>query len=113
MPGGDQTGPEGMGPLTGRQLGDCADNDAPRFASAALGRGWGWRRGRSGRRGPQGRQSFRTGLFGRARRFGPAHLFGRSFRLTQEQEVESLKDEAAWLKEQLDVVSQRLEEIKE
>ncbi len=107
MPGGDQTGPEGMGPLTGRQLGDCADNDAPRSASAALGRGWGWRRGLSGWRGPRGRRNFRVGRFGFARRFG------RGFRLTQEQEVESLKDEAAWLKEQLDVVSQRLEEIKE
>jgi hypothetical protein len=101
MPGGDQTGPEGMGPLTGRQLGDCADNDAPRSASAAPGRGWGWRRG------PRGRRHFRAGRFGFARRFG------RSFRLTQEQEVASLKDKAAWLKEQLDVVSQRLEEIKE
>jgi hypothetical protein len=113
MPGGDQTGPEGMGPMTGRQMGDCADSDAPRSASAAPGRGWwGWRRGRRGGRGPWGRRGFRVGPFGRGRRFWHSGPFP-GFRLTQEQEVESLKDEAEWLKEQLDAVNQRLEEIKQ
>ena len=100
MPGGDQTGPEGMGPMTGWQMGDCADSDASGPAGVPIGRAWGRRRGRSGRRHRRRRPGFRA-------------LFGRRFRLTQEQEIEVLKDEAGWLKEQLDAVNQRLEKIKE
>jgi hypothetical protein len=33
--------------------------------------------------------------------------------VTQEQEVASLKDEAEWLKEQLDAVNQRLDKLQE
>jgi uncharacterized protein DUF5320 len=32
MPGGDGTGPMGMGPMTGRAAGYCAGNGAPGFA---------------------------------------------------------------------------------
>lgn len=112
MPGGDQTGPEGMGPMTGRQMGDCADSGAQGPAGVPMGRAWGWRRGRGERRHRHMRPGFGP-RFGRAHLFGHAHLFGRSFRLTQEQEVEVLKDEAEWLKEQLDAVNQRLEKMQE
>lgn len=113
MPGGDRTGPEGMGPMTGRQMGDCADSGVPRSASAAPGRGWwGWGRGRRGGRGPWGR-GFGAGPWGRGRRFWHSGSFGRGFGVTQEQEVASLKDEAEWLKEQLDAVNQRLDKLQE
>ncbi len=51
MPGGDRTGPMGMGPMTGRGAGYCAGFTAPGFANlrgrgAGLGRGRGfWCRG--------------------------------------------------------------------
>jgi hypothetical protein len=55
MPGRDRSGPEGMGPLTGRQMGYCGDNPTPYYGR---GRGFyrlgmafrhGWRRwGRPG-----------------------------------------------------------------
>ena len=61
MPGGNRTGPAGMGPRTGRGLGYCNGYDTPGFINApgmGLGRGWGggmgygrglaWRRGRGG-----------------------------------------------------------------
>jgi hypothetical protein len=46
MPGGDGTGPMGMGPMTGRAAGYCAGINMPGFANAVfgysgLGRGFG------------------------------------------------------------------------
>jgi hypothetical protein len=52
MPGGDRTGPRGLGAMTGRGLGYCADYDTPGYTKGpgmGLGRGWG--RGRGGFRG--------------------------------------------------------------
>ena len=59
MPGGDQTGPSGRGPMTGRAVGYCAGYSEPGFArigpgyGRGFGRGWGrgfnrgyWGRGR-------------------------------------------------------------------
>ena len=46
MPGGDRTGPIGMGPMTGRGAGFCAGSGAPGFADPAPGRGFGMGRGR-------------------------------------------------------------------
>ena len=42
MPNRDKTGPEGKGPKTGRQMGDC--KDAKPIAGRGLGRGRGLRR---------------------------------------------------------------------
>lgn len=43
MPGGDQTGPQGGGPRTGRGRGDCTGMEQPRFFGGGFGRGRGWR----------------------------------------------------------------------
>lgn len=57
MPGGDGTGPLGMGPMTGRGAGYCAGNDVPGYANAipggfgGRGRGMGFGRGRGFGRG--------------------------------------------------------------
>lgn len=45
MPRGDRTGPEGVGPMTGRQLGYCAGNNRPGFMESNRGRGRGNNRG--------------------------------------------------------------------
>ena len=47
MPNRDRTGPEGKGPRTGRQLGDCEDAKPV----AGRGRGLGQGRGLANRRG--------------------------------------------------------------
>ena len=39
MPGGDGTGPRGMGPMTGRAAGFCAGFNMPGSANPTLGRG--------------------------------------------------------------------------
>ena len=58
MPRGDRTGPQGMGPMTGRAAGYCAGYDAPGYTDPAPGRGYGrgmaWRRGGRGRGWQQG-----------------------------------------------------------
>lgn len=41
MPGGDRTGPRGMGPGTGRAAGFCAGAGRPGFMSPRPGRGFG------------------------------------------------------------------------
>ena len=44
MPGRDRTGPSGSGPMTGRRMGFCADNDNQYFSN----RGLGYQRGNKG-----------------------------------------------------------------
>ena len=55
MPGGDGTGPAGMGPMTGRAAGFCAGYPVPGFMNPIPGgfggRGFGWGRGRGWGRG--------------------------------------------------------------
>jgi uncharacterized protein DUF5320 len=49
MPRGDRSGPNGMGPMTGRAAGFCSGFDMPGFMNPMGGRGMG--RGRGGGRG--------------------------------------------------------------
>jgi len=49
MPGGDGTGPQGLGPRTGRAAGYCAQYPVPGYANPNLGRGF-YRGGGRGRR---------------------------------------------------------------
>ena len=44
MPGRDRTGPSGFGPMTGRRMGFCADNDNLNYSN----RGLGYQRGNRG-----------------------------------------------------------------
>ncbi len=51
MPSGNRKGPEGAGPMTGRQLGYCAGYDEPGFVKDVPGRGMGRGYGRGMGRG--------------------------------------------------------------
>lgn len=51
MPGGDRTGPMGMGPMTGRAAGFCAGYPVPGYMNPGFGRGWGRGFGRGFGRG--------------------------------------------------------------
>ena len=70
MPGGDGTGPMGLGPMTGRAAGFCAGYGMPGYMNPVPGRGVGWGRGRGffgrGRGGGCGRRNwfYATGLTG-------------------------------------------------
>ena len=113
MPGGDRSGPMGMGPMTGRAAGYCAGYDVPGYMNAIPGRGFGggWGRGWRWRH-----WAYATGLPGWARGYAPAWgappAYGPWAPLSREQQTESLKTQAEWLKEQLDAVNQRIEELR-
>ena len=128
MPAGDGTGPMGMGPMTGRGAGYCAGYGVPGYASPVRGRGFGMGWGRGGGWGGGGGRGrgwrnmyYATGLPGWAR-FGyapawgppPAAAYGPyAAPPMPEQEVEFLKTQAGWLKEQLDAIGQRITELEQ
>jgi hypothetical protein len=122
MPAGDGTGPMGMGPMTGRGAGYCGGYDAPGWANAVPGRGFGlgW-----GSRGGWGRGLrhrnwyYVTGIPGWARSghapaWGAPPAWGYGLYTaapSREQETEFLRQQAGWLKQQLDTIGQRIEEL--
>ena len=129
MPAGDGTGPAGRGPGTGRGMGYCGGYDAPGWANPGPGRvfyGRGGRGIRGGRWGGYGagrgggwgwrHQYYATGL-PRWERWGPppAAAYGAPYGApsespSQAQEVAMLRNEAEWLKEQLDAINKRMDE---
>jgi hypothetical protein len=122
MPRGDRTGPWGQGPMTGRGVGYCAGYDAPGYANPASGWGYGraWGRGRFAGpgygRGGGGRgwrhQFYATGVPGWAR-YGYGPSWGVPTPPTRDQEMESLRREAEWLKQELDAINQRVADLSE
>lgn len=116
MPGGDRTGPMGMGPMTGRAAGYCAGYTVPGYMNAVPGRGFGMGFGRGGGwgRGHRWRNWYHaTGQPGWAR-FGPAPGWSAAPAWgapTQEQEADELKAQAEWLQEQLNAIQQRIDEL--
>ena len=107
MPGGDRTGPAGMGPMTGRGAGFCAGYAVPGYMNPVSGRGFcGF--GRGGGRGWR-HQFYATGLPGRARMgFG----FGvPAAAQPVESEVDALKQQAEFLQNSLNQINTRIQEI--
>lgn len=118
MPGGDRTGPMGMGPMTGRAAGFCAGFNAPGYAHPGPGRGFGGRGGGrggawGGRGGGRGYRHwyYATGLPRWARGGGPAPYYGSAEPLKPEDEAQALKAQAAALRSQLEEIDQRISEL--
>ncbi len=99
MPGRDKTGPEGIGPLTGRQMGLCVENERGAFSNS--GRGYGRGFGRGGGRG-----------FGYGRGLGRGFGYGRGNFVDEnspnvkektliENEIRILQDQVSSLEQQL------------
>ncbi len=113
MPGGDRTGPMGMGPMTGRAAGYCAGFAVPGFTNAPGGRGFG---GRGGGRGRRNRFSA-TGLTGWQRvaagmpAFGGGQFAQTPPAVSEEQELDLLKQQADLLGNSLEQIKQRLDEL--
>ena len=127
MPGGDGTGPAGMGPMTGRAAGYCAGYPVPGFMNPTGGRGfWG-----GGRGGGWGRRNwfYATGLPGWQRfgagypAYGGAMPYGGATRYrvpygapydpapTKEQELDILKGQAEYFEDALDGIKKRITEL--
>jgi len=122
MPAGDGTGPLGLGPMTGRAAGYCAGYGVPGYANPIPGRGigrLGWARGWGGGwgRGWRWRHWFyATGLpgwlrFGYAPAWRPPAVAYGPYAPAPEQELEALRGQAQWLKDQLEAIQKRIEEL--
>lgn len=120
MPGGDRTGPAGMGPMTGRGAGYCTGYDAPGFVSrpsggwfgAGRGRGFGFGRGRGFGGGGRGfrHMYLATGLPGWMRSgWGAAPGMYRD--PGPEEEKQYLQRQAEDLQAELEDIRKRLEQI--
>jgi len=122
MPAGDGTGPMGRGPMTGRGAGYCGGYDAPGWANPVPGRGLGLGWGQSGGFGRGRRRRnwyYATGVpawarFGYAPAWGalPAEGYGPyAAAPSREQETELLRQQAEWLKGQIEAIGRRIEEL--
>lgn len=117
MPGGDGTGPMGMGPMTGRGAGYCAGFAGPGFAGRFFGGGF-FGRGRGGGRGWRN-MFYATGLPGwvRAGAGGApmaagVAMAGAAFGgMTREQQLETLKQQADQAAGVLENIRQRISEL--
>jgi len=96
----------GAGPLTGRRAGYCAGFDAPGAAYPFPGHGmqFGYRRFGGGGRGWR-HGYYATGL--------PGWMRAGTVSPTQEQEMAGLKNAAEDLKNQLDAIGRRIQELEQ
>lgn len=111
MPGGDRTGPAGMGPMTGRGAGVCAGFNVPGFRN----RGFGFLgRGRGGGGGGWGRRNmyYATGLTGWQRAaMGAATPLDATAAPTAETEKQFIEAEVGVMQSQLEEIKKRLAEL--
>jgi len=116
MPGGDGTGPAGLGSMTGCGAGYCAGYEAPGFMTGMSGREFGRRpRGGRGRRN----RFYATGFTGWQRpAYGyPGGSYGMSYgeslspSRNKEDELNMLKGQAENLEDTLNGIKKRIEEI--
>ncbi|OQY06657.1 MAG: hypothetical protein B6I25_03430 [Planctomycetales bacterium 4572_13] len=105
MPGGNGTGPAGMGPMTGRGVGFCAGYNTPGYTHPIGGRGMGMGRGRGMGMG----RGFGRGFAGAGNAGAYPVPVGQP--LTQEQELEGLKGQAESLENSLDQIKARIEAL--
>lgn len=112
MPRGDGTGPQGMGPMSGRAAGYCAGYGMPGYANPIPGRGFGmgFGRGRGFRGGGRGWRHwfYATGLPGWAR-------FGATAMPQAQPDPglwkQALKAQAQALQSELEAINKRISEI--
>lgn len=114
MPGGDRTGPMGIGPRTGRAAGYCTGSRMPGFANPGrMGFGGGFGFGRGFGRGGRNRflaggrlggfRSWAPPIYPDYSDYGPANI--------REDEREFLMTEARNLKTALDNINKRLDKL--
>jgi hypothetical protein len=103
MPRGDGTGPMGLGPMTGRGMGYCAEYVTPGFTNQMPGRGMGRGRGMG---------------FGRGRGMGwgrgwvmPGYPAPYAVPIAPQEESAALREQAKYLSESLDGINKRLAEL--
>lgn len=117
MPGGDRTGPRGLGSRTGRGLGYCAGYDAPGYVYSSgygFGRGrghgiaWNYGRGRGYGRG----WAYREPIYPPPTPYiHTAPIYTSRVPLEPEDKLAMLKQEKGYLESELKGISSALEDI--
>jgi len=110
MPGLDRTGPVGAGPMTGGGFGRCNPrNRASGRGSVSPGRGGrgsGWGRGYGRGFGRRGARFEDQGWY------GPAYgSYPGPYAVSGEDEIGMLKKEAQMMKDELNTINKRIEEL--
>ena len=114
MPGFNGTGPQGAGPMTGGARGYCVSAGSYNTGFTGEYRGPGYGAGFG--RGPGFRRGFGAGMgrgFGYGRGYGwypPA--YDATYPLEPADEANALKAEADYLKNSLNAITKRIEELK-
>ncbi len=112
MPGGDGTGPNGFGPMTGRGAGFCAGLRTPGYANLP-GRGISNRafngRGSFGRGRGYRNQYYATGMPGWMRSTG----YQSSQFMTKDEELQTLKNQADFFKSNIEDINKRIKELED
>lgn len=117
MPGGDRTGPAGLGPMTGRAAGYCAGYPVPGYMNPVggrgrgFGRGWGRGRGRGFGRGWGFGRGFGWQGYGYPYDMDPYAGYPYAPEVAPQQETEMLKEQAKAIKEELGAINQRIKEL--
>lgn len=122
MPGGDGTGPMGMGSMTGRAAGYCAGYPVPGFMNPIPGRGFGgmgrgWGRGRGFGRGWGWRAGYETQAYGPyagapyAPAYGPYAATPYAPAMPPEAELDNLKTQADYFTNALEEIRKRIAEL--
>ncbi|MCG2711922.1 MAG: DUF5320 domain-containing protein [Candidatus Omnitrophica bacterium] len=108
MPGGDRTGPMGMGPMTGSGAGYCAGYPVPGYMNPIFGRGGfgcarGWGRG-------MGRGFGWTAAYPDA--YGTAYMTpSYPANVTPKQEADMLRAEAKAMQDSIGAINQRIKDL--
>ncbi|MFX1597102.1 MAG: DUF5320 domain-containing protein [Promethearchaeota archaeon] len=115
MPGGDRTGPGGLGPMTGRALGYCAGYDTPGYTKGpgmGFGFGRGWGRGRGWWRGRGIGYGRGWGLgYGYSIPIYTPYTPGIAPQITPESQLSMLKQEKSYLESEMNGIKKVLEDI--
>jgi len=111
MPGGDRTGPEGQGSMTGRGLGYCLGSNSPGFA---FGRGRGFGRGFGRGYWGRGRGFWRRGFYPSESQYDPAPYYRESYpRPSKQEEKTYLENLIKDLEEEIKSVKSRIKQLSE
>ena len=109
MPGGDGTGPGGMGPMTGRAAGYCAGYSVPGYTNPTTGRGrFGYGLGFGGGRGLGRGFGWRGAAYGAP--YGGGYPYAQE--VTPQQETDMLKEQSKAIGEELEAINKRISELK-
>ena len=105
MPGGDRTGPEGRGPMTGRRAGFCAGYQVPGYEKPGYSFERGFGRG-SGR-------GYGRGFWGRGRGFWWRDTTPETYPqvISKDEEKTYLEDTVKNLEQEIKSIRKRIEEI--